>query len=128
MRIEDVATRHVVRSPTVKARVFDYIHRHPDEVFCYRDEELAREIGAKPSAVGFALWTLHEGGHLEKEDIDGKTYFGFAPALRALRKRLHPDVPEEDYWAKLDAFADDVFKRYGYIDLKDLLEETREGR
>lgn len=128
MRIDDVvATRHVVKPPTVKARVFTYISEHPDEVFCYRDQELARAIGAKPSAVGFALWTLHEKQYLQKAEIDGKVYFGFGPAIAALRKRLRPDEPEEDYWAKLDAFRNEVFKKYGYIDLKDLLEETREG-
>ena len=129
MRIDEiVAQRQASKPSSVKARLFTYIHDHPEEVFGYRDEELARAIDAKPSAVGFALWSLHEKGFVQKTEIAGKVYFGSRDAIQALRKRLLPDEKEEDVWDRVDRFREEVFQKYGYIDVKDLLEETREGR
>ena len=86
MRIADLKKdRAVSGSLSLKDRVLAYLQSHPEEVFSYRDSDLAREIGAKPSALGFTLWSLHQKGLIEKEAIDGKVYFGAPSAMQQLR-------------------------------------------
>jgi hypothetical protein len=127
MRIDELTRRRSEKLPPLKAQVLRYLEQHPDEVFGYRDEQLARELGAKPSALGFTLWSLHERGLIEKETLDGKVYFGTSEAIAKLRAERR-----RDEWGvlldEIDEFSRRMFDKYGFIDLKDLLEETREGR
>ena len=58
--------------PPLQVKALAYLEAHPDEVFGYRDEDLAKELGAKPSALGFTLWALKKRGLIEKEKVAGR--------------------------------------------------------
>jgi hypothetical protein len=126
MRIDDLAPEKTVQpTSSLKARVVEYLDNHPDEVFRYRDEELASEVGAKQSALGFTLWYLHDKGLIEKESVGGKVYFGSREAIGNLRRKLKGEI---DPFERARRNREKIYARVGYVDNAALLEEVREGR
>ena len=110
------------RSP-LQERVLRFLEAHPTEVFTYRDQELARELGVKRSALSFTLWALERDGTIEKADIDKRTYFGSKAAVQALRERLGLIKP--DPFDQARAFRDLIWARTGDIDVIELLDAVR---
>ena len=96
-----------------------------DSGFSYRDEELAKALNVKQSALGFILWSLHEKHLIEKAFIEGKVYFGSQAAIRRLREKLRD---ESDPLERARLNRQRIFERVGYIDNAQLLEDVREGR
>jgi hypothetical protein len=110
------------RSP-LQERVLRFLEAHPEEVFSYRDRDLARKLGVKESALSFTLWALERDGAIEKADIDKRTYFGSRTAVQALRERLGLHKPDPFDAAR--AFRDRIWARTGDIDVIELLDAVR---
>jgi len=124
VKIGEVAKRH--RHPylsELKAKVLAYLEQHPDEVFTYRDQALAKEVGAKPSAVAWTLWWLHRQGLIARAEVDARVYFGTRGAIAALRRRL--GVTADDVMAQVDELRERIRARVGNIDVVALLDEVR---
>jgi hypothetical protein len=109
----------------LKTEVLDYLEEHSDEVFRYRDEDLARELNAKPSALGFTLWSLESSGLIDKETVGGLVYFGSRIAITKLRTATGQ---ETDWLDMANRNRERIFKRVGYSDNAQLLDDVREGR
>jgi hypothetical protein len=124
MKVADIARRNRGSglSP-VKALVAGYLETHADEVFPYRDDRLAKELGLKLSAVNFTLWALHRDGVIDKEKVDNKVYFGSRTAIADLRRRLGRD--KSDPFERARANAARIEKRTGRIDTTELLDAVR---
>lgn len=88
--------RRVGLSP-LKARIFQYLKEHSDEVFSYRDERVAEQLSIKISAFSFTLWALHRDGLIGKEEVDGKVYFGSLKAIADLRAKLGIEGPRDPF-------------------------------
>jgi hypothetical protein len=127
MKVDAVLERSGGRklSPLQK-KVLDYIEKHADEVFSYRDADLARDLSLKASAVGFTLWTLHDRDLIAKAKVGGKVYFGTKGAIGKLRRATEPQ--EEDWYERGNRIREEIFKKRGYINVLELLDEVREGR
>src|SRR5215210_7214966 len=114
MKIETVA--HLTATETkrpLKDEVLKYLEEHPDEVFRYRDQDLARELNAKLSALGFTLWWLENKGLIDKETVDGRVYFG----SRAAIDKLRATTKQEGGWLeRANRNRERIFKRIGYVD------------
>ncbi len=115
-------TRRARLSP-LKEQVLRYLEAHPREVFGYRDESLARALRRKQSAVNFTLWVLHRDGLVDKEEVDGKVYFGSRRAVAHLRARL--GLADADPFQRARALRDQVWRRTGEIDVVELLDGVR---
>jgi DNA-binding transcriptional ArsR family regulator len=126
MRIAAVLERRDRLSP-LQRKVLDYLESHGDEVFTYRDVALARATKAKLSAVGFTLWGLEKKGLIEKEKVGRKVYFGSHDAIAELKRRASA-TPDEDWFEMVNRIREEVFKKHGYIDVLQLLDDVREGR
>ncbi len=124
MRVADVSTRGSSRrlSP-LKRRMLDYLDAHPDEVFPYRDDELARQLKGKVSAISFTLWALHRDGLIDREQVDGKVYFGSRPAIEALRRKL--GTARVDPFERARELRERIWQRTGNIDVIELLDAVR---
>jgi hypothetical protein len=114
------------RLPPLQRTILDYLEAHSDEVFTYRDEQLARETKAKASALGFTLWALHRRDLIGKQDAGGKVYFGSKAAIRQLREKL--GVTDDDPFSRADRNRERIRERHGHIDVQALLDDVREGR
>ncbi len=124
MKISEVAERHGRPALSdLKARVLRYLEEHPDEVFTYRDEALARAVGARPSALAWTLWWLHRQGFIDKEEVDGRVYLGSRPAVAELRKRL--GRTKRDVMAEVRELQERIRARTGNIDVVALLDDVR---
>jgi hypothetical protein len=108
----------------LQRKVFTYLEDHPDEVFEYRDAELAAAVGGKPSSVGFSLWALQRKGLIEKESVGGKVYFGSRKAINALRQKL--GAPSKDLLDRARRNRERIRQYAGNIDTLTLLDEVRE--
>lgn len=128
MRITELTEhrRQGTRLTPLRARVFSHLEHHPDEVYGYRDPELARALDMKLSALGFTLWALHTEGLVGKEFVGRKVYFGSHSAIEELRHRLAAATP--DPFTRARQLREKIYKRVGYINVVELLEEVREGR
>lgn len=113
--------------PPLQRRVFRYLEQRPEEVFEYRDLELAQAVGGKPSSVGFSLWALHKRGLIEKESVSGKVYFGSKAAVAMLRLKLGIAAGEYPFNRATRNLLQ-VREQVGNIDIQSLLDEVREGR
>jgi hypothetical protein len=122
MKVADLAARRKQLSP-LKAKVLGYLEGHPEDVFPYRDEALARAVDAKVSAVSFTLWALHKEGYIDRAEVDGKVYLGSRRAITDLKARL--GIPEKDPFAEARAIRDRISARSGDIDVVALLDEVR---
>ena len=111
----------------LQMKVLDYLEAHRDEVFTYRDEELARKLSMKPAALAFTLWTLQKRDCIAKAMLDGKVYFGSHTAVAELKRRAAP-AQEEDWFDAAVRLREEIFKKHGYINVLELLDEVREGR
>lgn len=114
------------RLPPLQQRVLKYLEEHPEEVFEYRDQQLAREVDGKPSSVGFSLWALCKRGLIDKETVSGRVYFGSHEALGRLRSGLGigPSTAFEDAVAN----AEKIRERIGNVGSLEILEELRSAR
>ena len=115
-------TRHGL-SP-LKRKVLRYMEDHDDEVFAYRDLQLARELELKPSAQGFTLWALHRDGFIDKEEVDGKVYFGSRRAIGELRRRL--GLEKRDPFERAKTNAERIRQRTGNFSVAELLRAVRD--
>ena len=66
MKVAELAKRQSKELSPLKARVLQYLEDHDDEVFRYRDGQLARALNVKLSALNFTLWGLHRDGLIDK--------------------------------------------------------------
>ena len=125
MRIAELASRRRRGglSP-LKAKVYQYLQEHPDEVFSYRDERSAKYLSMKISAFSFTLWALHRGGLIGKQEVDGKIYFGSVKAIADLRAKLGVAQPKEPF-ARAKANLERIRARVGNIDTLKLLDAVR---
>ena len=88
MKISDVVTNARKKSLTpMQERVLEHLKRHHDEVFSYRDLELAKALGMKQSALGFTLWGLAHKGLIKSFKVD-KIYFGWNTAIDELERQV----------------------------------------
>ena len=108
----------------LKARTFQYLQEHPDEVFSYRDERGAKQLSIKISAFSFTLWALHRDGLIDKQEVDGKVYFGSLKAIADLRARLGIAAPQ-DAFGRAKANLERIRARSGNIKTLELLDAVR---
>ena len=88
MRISEVVANSRKKSITpMQEKVLQYLKQHHDEVFSYRDPELAKMLGIKQSALGFTLWGLERKGHIKSLKVD-RLYFGWASAIDELERQV----------------------------------------
>jgi len=113
-------------SPLQK-KVLEHLEAHADEVFTYRDEELANKLSMKPAALGFTLWTLHKRDLIAKTKVGGKVYFGSHGAIAELHRQAEV-TPDEDWFERANRIREEIFSKHGYINVLELLDEVREGR
>ena len=123
MKVAEVARRRRSGLSPLKARVLEQLEAHADEVYGYRDEQLARGLGVKVSALSFTLWALHHDGLIDKEEVGGKVYFGSRAAIAELRKRL--GQKEDDPFRRARLLREQIFRRTGNIDVIELLDAVR---
>jgi hypothetical protein len=109
----------------LKKDVLDYLEQHDDEVFRYQDAKLARDLKAKPSAIGFTLWALHRDGLVKKQKVGKVYFFGSKQAIEELRTRL--GIAAEDPFERATRNLERIRERVGEIDAVALLDEVREG-
>lgn len=107
----------------LQARILEYLEAHGDEAFPYRDEQLTRSLGVKPSALGWTLWWLHQNGYIDREEVAGKVYFGSRRAIANLRRRLGLTKP--DPFQRARANAERIRATTGNIDVVELLDAIR---
>ena len=126
MKIHDVSKRHssIGRRSPLKSRVLDYLESHGDEVFPYRDAQIATDLGIGTSALGFTLWALEREGSIAKASVDGKVYFGSHKAIADLKKSLAPvtDPFERAYQNLLR-----IRERVGNLNNLEVLDAVRSG-
>lgn len=103
--------------------MLQHLEEHSDEVFPFRDEHLVRSLGVKPSALGWTLWWLHQNGYIDKQEVDGRVYFGSRRAIADLRRRL--GLTKEDPFQRARANRDRIWARAGNIDVLELLDAVR---
>ena len=108
----------------LKGRVLRHLQEHPDEVFSYRDERLAKQLSIKISAFSFTLWALHRDGLIDKQEVDGKVYFGSRKAIADLRVKLGISEPQEPI-ARARANLERIRARAGNINTLELLDAVR---
>lgn len=108
---------------TIKEKILRYLQEREDEVFSYRDEKLTRDLGIKPSAQSFPLWSLANEGLIDKEEVGGRVYFGSHRAVAALRRRL--GIEALDPFALVLANAERIRSRLGVLSAAELLDEVR---
>jgi hypothetical protein len=108
----------------LKARIFQYLKEHSDEVFSYRDERVVEQLSIKISAFSFTLWALHRDGLIGKEEVDGKVYFGSLKAIADLRAKLGIAEPQEPF-GRARANLERIRTRVGNINTMDLLDAVR---
>lgn len=123
MKIHDAVSRRRSSAPPLRDRVLRYLNEHADEVFTYRDEQLVESLSVKPSGLSFTLWTLHRDGLIDKEEIDGKVFFGTRAAIAELRSQA--GRPEDDPWERARRNMEAIRARAGNIDVLELLDEVR---
>lgn len=131
MKIDQLVRPRERRLSPLKSKVLQYLGAHPDEVFPYRDEGLAQQLGVKVSALSFTLWGLHQDGLIARETVDGKVYFGSKEAIRQLRQKGRTlPVAEEaptDPLVRARLLRERIYKRMGDVDVLKWLDESREG-
>lgn len=125
MKIAELANRRRQHglSP-LKSKVLEYLQAHPDEVFPYRDESSAKRLAIKVSAFSFTLWALHRDGLIDKQDVDGRAYFGSPKAIANLRAKLGVASPQDPF-ERARANAEKIRARVGCIDVLELLDAVR---
>lgn len=125
MKIAELASRRRRGglSP-LKARVRQYLQEHSDEVFSYRDERSAKQLSIKISAFSFTLWALHRDGLIDKQEVDGKVYFGSLRAIADLRAKLGVREPQEPF-GRARANLERIRARVGNINTLELLDAVR---
>ena len=125
MKINNLTNETGSSLSPLKRKVLRYLEEHSDEVFTYRDLQIARELDLKPSAQGFTLWVLHRDGLIDKEEVNGKVYFGSRRAISELRRRL--GLEKSDPFERAKANADRIRRRSGNVSVTDLLYGVRES-
>jgi DNA-binding IclR family transcriptional regulator len=103
--------------------VLRFLEEHPDDVFPYRDQQLARSLEMKVSALSFTLWDLHRQGLIDKQEVDDRVYFGSRRAISELRSRL--GLTKQDPFQRARANAERIRARTGNIDVLELLDAVR---
>jgi hypothetical protein len=83
--------------PALQKAVFDYLEKHPDEVYSANDDDLGElqtklKLGTLAS-LAFSLWALNRDGHLKKEKFGRRQYYGSAKALAKLRAARNGSKP-----------------------------------
>lgn len=111
----------------LQQKVFNHLAEHPDEVYTYRDEELAAKLSIKPSTLGFTLWTLHEHDLIAKAKVDAKVYFGSRDAIAELQRQAET-TQDDDWFEAAVRTREAIFDKRGYVNVVELLDEVREGR
>jgi len=117
-----VRSRRGSLSP-LKTKVLQYLEEHEDEVFPNYDRELARSLGAKVSALNWTLWWLHRNGFIDREEADGKLYFGSRRAVAQLRSRM--GLTKHDPFQRAKANAERIRARMGNVSVLELLDAVR---
>lgn len=120
---ELVRSRRGSRLSPLKMRVVQYLEEHEDEVFPYYDRELARSLGVKLSALSWTLWWLYRNGLIDREEADGKLYFGSRRAVADLRRRL--GLTKQDPFQRARANAERIRARTGNFSVLELLDAVR---
>ena len=126
MKVAQLARHEGRRITPLKSKVFRFLEEHPAEVFSYRDQQLAASLEMKLSALSFTLWTLHREGLIEKQEVDGRVYFGSRKAITDLRSRL--GLTKQDPFERARANRDRIWARTGNIDVLELLDAVRGPR
>ena len=114
------------RLPPLQQKVLKYLDEHVDDVFEYRDGQLTREVGGKPSSVGFSLWALHKRGLIDKETVSGKVYFGSREAIGKLRSGL--GMTQREAFEDAVSNAEKIRERIGNVGSLEILDELRSAR
>jgi DNA-binding IclR family transcriptional regulator len=107
----------------LKLKVVQYLEEHEDEVFPNYDRDLARSLGVKVSALNWTLWWLHRNGLIDREEADGKLYFGSRRAVGELRHRL--GLTKQDPFQRARANAERIRARTGNVSVLELLDAVR---
>jgi hypothetical protein len=123
MKITQIATKERVRLSALKERVLRYLEDRPDEVFSYRDPQIAQDLNLKPATQGFTFWSLCRDGLIDKEVVDGKVYFGSRRAIIELRRSL--GLEKDDPFERARINAEKIKQRSGVFSVADLLNEVR---
>ena len=125
MKIADLTKDARPDLSPLKRKVLRYMEEHDDEVFTYRDAQLARELELKASAQGFTLWALHRDGFIDREEVNGKVYFGSRRAIGDLRRRL--GLEKSDPFERARANAERIKRRTGFFSIVELLDGVRDA-
>ena len=111
MKVSELAERQGNELSPLKTMVLQYLEDHGDEVFRYRDGQLARALDVKLSALNFTLWSLHRDGLIDKERANGKIHFGSHRAVADLRRRL--GLTKRDPFERARSVRDRIWARTG---------------
>lgn len=109
--------------PPLAARVLQHLEAHPDEVYSYRDESLARSLDVKVTALNWTLWWLHRHGFIDREKVDGRIYFGCRRAVAELCRRL--GIERSDPFQRARANAERIRLRVGNVGSLEFLDALR---
>jgi len=123
MKVAELAKRQSKGLSPLKAKVLQFLEGHGDEVFSYRDEQLASAVGVKLSALSFTLWALHRDGRIDKEEVNGKVFFGSGRAIADLRERL--GLAKQNPFEQARMNRDRIWARTGDVDVLELLDSVR---
>lgn len=122
-KVAELAKRQSKELSPLKTRVLQYLEDRSDEVFRYRDGQLARALNIKLSALNFTLWGLHRDGLIDKERANGKIHFGSHRAVADLRRRL--GLTKHDPFERARAIRERIWARTGDVQVLDLLDGVR---
>ena len=123
MKVTELARRQSRGLASLREKVLQYLEDHADEVFSYRDEQLAGALGVKISALSFTLWALHRDGLIDKAQANGKTYFGSRRAVAELGRRL--GFTRQDPFERAATLRERISARTGGVDVIELLDGVR---
>jgi hypothetical protein len=82
--------------PRLQQVVYEYLQKHPDEVFSANDDDLD-ELKSKLktgtlASLAFSFWALHKERKLiGRERVKGRYYYGSETALKKLRNGTNQD-------------------------------------
>jgi len=123
MKVAELARSRRGSLSPLKMKVLQHLEEHEDEVFPNYDRDLARSLDVKVSALNWTLWWLHHNGFIDREEADGKLYFGSRRAVADLRRRL--GLTKQDPFQRARANAERIRVRTGNVSVLELLDAVR---
>jgi len=88
MKIEKVV-KDLTGLGTVDNKIYKHLKEHPDEVYAYYDEDLARTFPeVNRNTIDWVLWSLAKKNKIGRVKIGRRVYFGTHEAIEHLNEKL----------------------------------------